>query len=95
MSQISKRTQYALLDECGDAAMRSHQDDSEDPVVGDTIEVLLDAAAEWADLGTDDFVGEMQSGGQYEDYTIVREDVIVSHLSDEEVEAVVKVAMQS
>ena len=56
MLNTTKHTQYVLVDKEGEVQMRTHQDDSEDPVVGSTIVGLLSEAAEWADLSVDDFV---------------------------------------
>jgi hypothetical protein len=77
-----KRTQYALLNGDGTPAMHCHQDDMEDPIIADDIESLISIAADWADLGMDNFL-ELMDTDQIEGgpFAIIRERIDVFTLS--------------
>jgi len=79
-----ERTQYALLEKDGEPAQRYHQDDSCDPIVAGSIEMLISIAAEWADVGDDDFVQFLDTERFGGPFTIIKERVIVSTLTAQE-----------
>lgn len=65
MTTVTSYRQFVLVDKEGEVQMNTHQDDSEDPVVGDTIECLLSEAADWADLAVRDFI-ELELGTKFD-----------------------------
>jgi len=81
---LESYTQYTLVNENGEQAEHYHQDDETNPILGESVEELLDLAADWADMGVDDFVAEMQPGGEYAKYQILREEITRHKLTDEE-----------
>lgn len=75
-----KFTQYALVDEQGDDACRTHQDDSETPLVSSSLEGLVEDIATWEDVATsyiterlDPKTGVVKLGGG--DFRIVRREI--------------------
>ena len=80
-----KEIQYALFYKNGKPVNIGHQDDEENPCVGDSIKGLLDWASERVgDMDTLDFLEEMKPGGEFEDMCVKRQEIRTFELKPKE-----------
>ena len=83
---------YLLINnETLEPACWCHQDDMEDPIVGDSLEDLLNQAADWADLASVDFV----ESDEFKSHTIIKEVIareVLDKVDEAELAAFIKLA---
>lgn len=88
-------TQYTLYDSNGKPVQIYHQDDDCNPLTSDSIAGLLYKAAIWADI-CGDFIEELHNpNSEYGKHTIIREEVMVLPLIDEDKTEIEKIKEKS
>ena len=81
--EVETCVEYALRNKfTGDLAQLCHQDDMENPVLASSISDLMDAGAEWADYGVDDFVAELEEeADESNDYSISNYEIVAREVT--------------